>query len=324
MERLLAGLRAAAEPTRIRILALCAHGELSVTELTQILGQSQPRVSRHLKLLCEADLLDRIREGTNAFFRIAEEGPGALLARTLVDLLPADGRELALDLERLQAMRRERAERAAAYFRDNAARWDEIRALHIADSEVERALAGLLPAEGVDALVDLGTGTGQMLRVLAGRTRRLVGIDLSREMLAVARANLERAGLKGWQVRHGDLYQLPLPSAAFDAAVMHQVLHYLEEPQAALAETARILKPGALLLLADFARHGEERLREEHAHRWLGFADEEVALWLRQAGFDCAEAVHLPGDPLTVTIWPARRRAESNVRPLPARAAAKG
>jgi DNA-binding transcriptional ArsR family regulator len=213
MDFLLTALKAAAEPTRLRLLALCAHGELTVSELTQILGQSQPRVSRHLKLLCDAGLLDRFREGTWAFYRRAERGPCAELARTLIDAIPADDPTLALDLERLDAIKRSRAEAAAAYFRENAARWHEMRSLHVPERDVEAALTQLLPAEGIRDLLDLGTGTGRMLELFGPRVERALGVDLSREMLAVARANLERAGLRNCQVRQADMYQLPLPSA---------------------------------------------------------------------------------------------------------------
>ncbi len=324
MDRLLAGLKAAAEPTRLRVLALCAHGELSVSDLTAILGQSQPRVSRHLKLLAEAGLLDRFREGTFAYFRLAGGGTGAGLAQALVDLIPADDPTLTLDLRRLEAIKAGRAEAAAAYFRDNAHRWDQIRSLHADDGEVERALLALLPDGEVGDLVDLGTGTGRILSVLGRRARRAVGVDQVREMLNVARANLERAGLRNWQVRHGDLYQLPLPDDAFDVAVMHQVLHYMEDPVDALAEAARVLRPGGLLLIADLAPHALEDLRRDHAHRWLGFADEQVAAWLRAAGFEAGAPVPVPGNPLTVMIWPAQRRAASNVTAITPRRTAGG
>jgi len=324
MDRLLAGLKAAAEPTRLRVLALCAHGELSVSDLTAILGQSQPRVSRHLKLLAEAGLLDRFREGTFAWFRLAERGPCAALAHALVDQIPDHDPTLALDLRRLEAIKVGRAEAAATYFRENAHRWDEIRSLHADDSEVERALLALLPEGEIDDLVDLGTGTGRILSVLGRRARRAVGIDQVREMLNVARANLERAGLRNWQVRHGDLYQLPLPDDAFDVAVMHQVLHYMEDPVDALAEAARVLRPGGLLLIADLAPHALEDLRRDHAHRWLGFADDQVAAWLRSAGFEAGTPVRVPGDPLTVMIWPARCRASDNVTAIAPRRTAGG
>lgn len=316
MEHLLAALKAAAEPTRLRLLALCARGELTVSELMQILGQSQPRVSRHLKLLCDAGLLDRFREGTWAFFRLAERGAAADLARTLVESIPSDDPMLALDLERLEAIKRMRAEAAASYFRENAERWHEIRSLHVPEREVEEALVRLLPG-GIGDLLDVGTGTGRMLEIFGPHVDRAVGIDLSREMLAIARANLERAGLRNCQVRQGDMYQLPVPSGAVDAVIIHQVLHYAEHPADVLSEAARVLRPGGRLLLVDFAQHDLEALRVDHAHRRLGFADEEVAGWCRIAGLAVGPVVRLPGNPLTVSIWPATRTGADLARSFP-------
>lgn len=309
MEFLLTALKAAAEPTRLRLLVLCAHGELTVSELTQILGQSQPRVSRHLKLLCEAGLLDRFREGTWAFYRLAQRGPGAELASTLVDQVPVDDGEMALDIERLDAIKKARAETAAEYFRENAGRWHEIRSLHVPERKVEEALLALLPPGGrVQDLLDIGTGTGRILELFGPHVTRAVGIDSSREMLAVARANLERAGLlRNCQVRLGDMYQLPFAGGGFDIVTIHQVLHYAEEAGDVVAEAARVLRPGGSLLLVDFARHDLETLRAEHAHRRLGFEDEEIAAWYRSAGLVPREPVRLPGNPLTVIIWPATR-----------------
>ncbi|MFI4988826.1 MAG: ArsR/SmtB family transcription factor [Alphaproteobacteria bacterium] len=307
MDKLLAGLRAAAEPTRLRLLVLCAHGELSVSELTQILGQSQPRVSRHLKLLCEAGLLGRYREGTHAFYTLAREGEVVPLAELLVDLVPDADRTLILDLERLEAIKEARNAAAAKYFRENAARWDRIRSLYIDEALVEKALLELLPLEGVRDFVDVGTGTGRILELVAPRAGRAVGIDLSREMLSVARAHIEKAGLRNVTVRHGDMYQLPWPTASFDAATLHQVLHFADDPASAIAEVARILRPGGTLVIVDFAPHELEYLRTEHAHRRLGLNDADVQQWCRAAGLMPKSTSELPGDPLTVTIWCARR-----------------
>lgn len=307
MDALLTCLKAAAEETRLRLLALCAHGELSVSELVQILGQSQPRVSRHLKLLCDAGLLDRFREGAFAFFRLAESGGGAALARVLVDAIPADDPILTLDLERLDAIKRQRVEAAAAYFRDNADRWDEIRSLHAPERDVESALLEVLGDGPLGDLLDVGAGTGRMLELLGPLCARAVGVDQSREMLAIARAKLEQAGLRHCQVRLADMYQLPFPSASMDVALIHQVLHYAESPDEAVAEAARTLRPGGRLVVVDFAPHLLESLREQHAHRRLGFADEEVAQWLRAAGLTPRQPLHLHGDPLTVVVWLADR-----------------
>ena len=311
MDVLLSGLRAAAEPTRLRILALCAYAELSVTELTQILGQSQPRVSRHLKLLCEAGLLDRHREGTWAFYRLADSGSCAALARTLVDLLPDDDARQTLDLARLEATKQARARAAADYFRANADRWDQIRSLYLPEAEVERTLVDMLGADTVDDFLDIGTGTGRILEVFAPHIRRGLGIDFSHEMLRVARANLERAEVRHCQVRHGDMYGLNLPGESFDATVLHQVLHFAEDPAAAIREAARVLKPGGRLLIVDFESHDLEFLRADHQHRWLGFDAEQLQVWCRAAGLVAGGVVRLAGDPLTVLVGRAARPAAS-------------
>lgn len=307
MEALLAALRAVAEPTRLRLLILCARGELTVSELAQILGQSQPRVSRHLKLLCEAGLVDRFREGSWVFYRASAGQAASALARHLVAACGESDATIALDLQRLAAIKRQRAEQAAAYFRDNAEQWDKIRSLYVDEREVEAALAEIVRAAAPRDLLDVGTGTGRMLEVLAPAVGHALGIDLSREMLAVARVNLERAGLENGIVRRGDMYQLPLPDGSFDAAVIHQVLHYADRPAAVLFEAARVLRPGGVLVLVDFAPHTLEFLRDEHAHRRLGFSNVEVDEWCVDAGLVPAPARHLPGDPLTVVIWTAWR-----------------
>ncbi len=302
-------MRAVAEPTRLRLLALCAHAELTVTELTQILGQSQPRVSRHLKLLVEAGLLDRFREGTWAFYRMSETQTCATLGRTIVDLIPEDDSMITRDLGRLEAVQAARAKQAADYFRDNAARWDQIRSLHVDDAEIECAILAMLRPDDVGELLDIGTGTGRMLIVYGDQATRAVGIDLSREMLSVARVNLDRAGMRNCQVRLGDMYQLPVASDSFDSVTIHQVLHYADSPGDVIAEAARALRPGGRLIVADFVPHREEALRDEHAHRRLGFSDEEIAGWLRRARLIPEDAVYLQGDPLTVGLWPGRRVA---------------
>ncbi|OAN52970.1 ArsR family transcriptional regulator [Paramagnetospirillum marisnigri] len=309
MESVLTGLRAAAEPTRLRLLHLLAQGDLTVTELTHILGQSQPRVSRHLKLMCDAGLLDRFPEGAWVFYRLAAKGRGASLARHLLDLLPADDQTLATDQQRLEAVRAGRAERAQSYFSENAQRWDSIRSLHVDQTEVEKTLLDIFAGRGLHDLVDMGTGTGRMLELLAPQAERAVGIDLSREMLSVARANLERAGLRHCMVRQGDITHLPLPAACADAVTIHQVLHYAAEPAQLVAEAARVLEPGGRLAMVDFAPHDQENLRDQHAHRRLGFADAEVEGWLRAAGLAPLPAAHLPGKPLTVVVWAADKPA---------------
>jgi ubiquinone/menaquinone biosynthesis C-methylase UbiE len=312
MEYLLAALRAVAEPTRLRLVILCARGELTVSELTQILGQSQPRVSRHLKLLCEAGLLDRFREGSWVFYRLSQLGPASALARQLVAACDDADPTIALDRQRLSAIKRQRADLASAYFRENADRWHHIRSLYVDEREVEAALVEIIASADPRNLLDIGTGTGRMLEILAPRVERALGIDQSREMLSVARVNLERAGLDNGSVRLGDMYQLALPDASFDAVIIHQVLHYADRPAAVIAEAARVLRPNGVLVLVDFAPHALEFLRDEHAHRRLGFSDTEVAEWSHAAGLDPAASRYLPGDPLTVVIWTAHRPATRN------------
>ncbi len=305
LDHLLNALRAAAESTRLRLVALCAEGELTVTELTQILGQSQPRVSRHLKLLCEAGLLERYQERTWVFYRLAQPMVSGRLAETLVGLLPADDPTLVRDRERLAAVKSVRADRAARYFRENAGRWDEIRALYVPENEVEAALLAAIGDQPIGNLLDIGTGTGRVLELLAPRIEHGVGIDLSHEMLEAARVRLNARALRHCQVRHGDMYNLPFAGASFDAVVFHMVLHFADNPLAAMAEAARVLKPGGRLLLVDFAPHDQEFLRDEHAHRRLGFAETEVAAWCETVGIVGAEPIRLPGNPLTVCLWSA-------------------
>jgi SAM-dependent methyltransferase len=294
-----------AEPTRLRLLALCAEGEFTVSELVQILGQSQPRVSRHLKQLSDAGLLERLPEGSWVFYRLARESAAGRLARDIVDLLPADDMALSQDRERLAGVRRARAATAQGYFRANATRWDEIRSLQIDDRQIESRLLATLPPATVRSLLDVGTGTGRVLELYGAQGVEGVGIDLSHEMLSVARANLARAGLSNVYVRQGDMYRLPWPAPTFDAVTFHQVLHFADEPGAAIAEACRVLRPGGRMVIVDFAPHDLELLRREHAHRRLGFADGDMRGWLAEAGLRPEDTIHLPGDRLTVSIWSA-------------------
>lgn len=304
---LLRALRAIAEPTRLRVLVLCARGDLTVSELVRILGQSQPRVSRHLRLLVDAGLMERFREGSWVFHRLVAAGPLADLARDLLGGLDDDDADLRGDLARLAAVKAERAATAQAYFRRNAGEWDTLRSLDVDDREVERLIVDMLGGGPLGTLLDVGTGTARVLEVLAPKLERGEGVDLSREMLAVARANLDRAGVTNCAVRQADMYELPFEDAAFDLVTIHQVLHFADDPGRAIAESARALRPGGRLLLVDFAPHELESLRDAHAHRRLGFADAEVTAWFRRAGLEADAVRHLPGTPLTVAAWLARK-----------------
>jgi ArsR family transcriptional regulator len=309
MDQLLQGLRAVAEQTRLRILGLCAHGDLTVTELVEILGQSQPRVSRHLKILIEAGLLERHQEGSWAYFRMAEADESGQLARLIVDLMPEDDPRHALDLERLEALKEAYAVKAAAYFRKHAADWSRVRALHVDQEKLDAALREIFARRAKGELLDIGTGDGHVLEVLQDKISAGIGIDRSRDMLNVARSRLFRAGLRHCQVRQAEMAQLPFPAGRFDAVTLQMVLHYAHDPAAAIAEAARVLKPGGCLVIVDFAPHDRRELRDEQAHRWLGFGDQTLGDHFAQAGLKAAKPRRLKGGPLTISLWTAEKPA---------------
>lgn len=303
--------RALADPTRLRILALLRRMELSVGELAQALVQSQPRISRHIKILAEAGLIARRKEGAWVFLGLGE----AALVRPLLaafdawtEQAPPDPWTLA-DQARLSAVQADRARAAEAYFNAHAGSWDEMRLLHISEGEVEAAITALLAGEPVGRLVDIGTGTGRMLALYAPQAASATGMDRSPEMLRLARAKLAAAGLGSVELRQGDMYALNLPDNAADTVLLHQVLHYAHQPEAALAEAARILAPGGRLLVADFAPHEREELRGRHAHARLGFSDEQMASWFTAAALATEAVRALEGGELTVKLWLGRKRA---------------
>lgn len=284
MEDILNRLRAVAEHTRLRLLYVLSGNELTVSEITTVLDQSQPRVSRHLKILCEAGILDRKQEGASVFYRLADQGSTAQFTQTLLTFVPEDDPQLQRDLARLEDIKQQHVQAALQYFKDNAQRWGRIRALYLADPAVEDAMLEAAGSGTIDNLLDVGTGTGSMLEVFGSRIRRGLGIDSSRDMLAVARANLEASNLSHCQVRKGDIYNLPVDTATMDVVTIHHVLHFLDDPGLAIAEATRTLKPGGRLIIVDFARHDMEFLRSEFAHRRLGFDDEEVIKWCQAVG----------------------------------------
>ena len=310
--------QALADPTRLRILALLRQMELSVGELAQVLGQSQPRVSRHLKILADAGVLERRKEGSWVFLTLV----GAERVDPMFALIDrwADAGTNALfsaDVARLEAVRADRAEAAARYFSAHAGIWDKIRSLHVAEIDVEKAIDRTLGKRPLGRLVDIGTGTGRMIELFAPRAAYAIGIDKSSEMLRLARVKLEAAGISS-NLRQGDMYALPLQDESADCVIIHQVLHYAHSPATAIAEAARVLSPGGTLLIVDFAAHDREELRDTDAHIRLGFDDETMGTWFAGAGLELDHIEHLAGGELTVTLW---RGAKSEQRHRERRAA---
>jgi ubiquinone/menaquinone biosynthesis C-methylase UbiE/DNA-binding transcriptional ArsR family regulator len=310
--------KAIGEPTRLRILVLLGRGDLTVSDLTLVLNQSQPRVSRHLKLLTEAGVVTRYQEGSWAWFRLADQSVERSITDTALQHIDMNVHAMQRDIERLEGVRRDRQARAADYFARNASDWDALRSLHAPDDAVEVAMLGAIKGLRIDTMLDLGTGTGRLLELFAPHYQTAVGIDMSREMLAVARAKLENAKITKASIRQGDVSAPPVERGRFDLVTIHQVLHYLDEPQVVINEAARALRAGGTLLVVDFASHDLEYLRDKHAHQRLGFSDEQMSGWFRDIGLDfervemfstankskgCAAG---SGAALTVKLWVAR------------------
>jgi ubiquinone/menaquinone biosynthesis C-methylase UbiE len=310
MNALLSALSAAADPTRLRVLALAARGAFCVNDFCDVLGQSQPRLSRHLRLLTESGLLERTREGANAWFVLAQGEPGAL-ARDILKRADQDDPLLAADRRGAARVLAERARDASEKFHRAGADWDEMRALDLPAEAVEAALLGLLPAGSLGRALDIGTGTGRLLELLAPRISSGLGIDASRTMLALARVRLAKPEFCQISVRLADMYALPLRDAAFDLVLLQMVLHYAEDAAQAVTEARRVLAPGGTLLVVDLAPHGRAELRDRMAHRALGFSDEDMRGLLHGAGLHAAASVAVPG-PLTVQIWACREAAPAH------------
>ena len=313
---LLPMLKALAEPTRLRIVALLAHGEMTVSEIMQVLGQSQPRVSRHLKLLADAGLCERFPEGGRVFYRLVRTGPVASLAGVVEEFSDADDPQVQRDRQRLAELRKLRSENAEQYFKAAAQEWAHIRSLQYSEEAVEAALLALTEARAFERHVDVGTGTGRMLEIFSDQAEEGMGVDLSRDMLNVARAKLSEAGLATRFVRQADASALPLDDGAADLVTVHQVLHYLEDPKAGLEECVRVLAPGGLLLVVDFDEHRHAALRDDHHHRHLGFPPAQVASWLQSAGLTLKALKALEPEGveggLTVLIWAAVKAEDTH------------
>lgn len=309
LSHLVMQLRAAGEITRARILSLLTHGELSVGELAQVLNQSQPRLSRHLKFLTGAGLVERLPEGAWVFYRLPAEGQARGFVDSLNAVVDPSDPELRRDLDRLRDVKGERAAAAGAYFSRVADDWDRLRAMHYSDDEIEKAVLAAAGAGPFEVVVDFGTGTGRMLALFSGMARRVEGIDLSHQMLTVARSKLEEANISNASVRHGDATASPYPDNSASLVIIHQVLHFLDDPGRALNEAARVLKPGGRLVVVEFAPHTQEHLRSDHAHRHLGVSEQDMARWADKAGLTVrsAKTFAAPGGEkgISVMVWSA-------------------
>jgi len=321
MDELIEQLRAVAEPTRLRIVVALESCELTVSEICTVLGQSQPRVSRHLRLLTDAGLLQRHAEGTSAYFGLRSDADGNDLLAAIAPMIDVATPVLQRDQGRLEVVRSGRADRAAEYFALVAEEWDELREMHAPTTEVEQAMLAAVPTPFVESVLDIGTGTGRILELFANRTRRGLGVDLSRQMLGVARARLDDDRLSHCAVRHGDIYDLHVDGGSHSVVVLHHVLHFLSDPASALAVAGQVLASGGTLLIVDFASHDLEWLRTDHAHSHLGFADHEVADWCAMCELDSPTVQHFPPPPesgteaLTVALWTVTKPVALNQTP---------
>lgn len=311
--------KALGDPTRLRIARLLGAMELAVGELAQVLGQSQPRVSRHVGILCDAGLAERRREGSWVFLRQSESaGPVIDAVQDVLALAevhePAFAALCDADRKKLAAIRDAREAAAETYFARHAGEWDELRALHSADAEVERRLADALADAPLGHLLDIGTGTGRIAELFAEKAGRVVALDKNLEMLRVARAKLQHLPASSVELVQGDFADLPFADASFDTVILHQVLHFAPDPAPALAEAARVLRSGGRIGIVDFASHDHEELRTRHQHVRLGFSDRQMADLLKGAGFVDNPPHALEGGQLVVKIWTATRRASAALK----------
>ena len=307
-------LKAAADETRLRLLSLLSQGERTVKDLTDILGQSQPRISRHLKLLADAGIIERAPEGAWVYYRLSDDDIVRSIVQPMLAGLVDHDLTIRRDSEQLDRIRQRNQDAASVYFAEHAEHWDRLRNLHVPDTDIESAILKAAGPGPFRAILDIGTGTGRMLELFAARTARATGVDLSPAMLSVARSNLERAGHTHIHVRTGDANNLPVVREGFDLVLIHQVLHYLDDPARAIAQAAQALMPGGRLLVVDFAPHEIEELRASHAHRRLGFSHRQIEQWLSEAGLSPEPPTDLPPrddsrQALTVSLSPARAAA---------------
>ena len=322
MDHILNIFRALADPTRLRIMLLLQKMELAVGELAQILDQSQPRISRHIRILDEAGLAERRKEGSWVFLKPGPASELEILGRIFRSSKVAKSDQAMQDQAQLSLVRKARAEMAERYFAAHAQEWDAIRSLHLPEAEVERAMLALLRDAPLGKMLDIGTGTGRMVELFGAAAQSIIAIDNSPEMLRLARAKLldseTASGLnlvQKTELKQGDFNNLPVANGTVDSVILHQVLHYAQHPEAVLVEVSRVLKPAGVVLIADFAAHDREDLRTEQAHARLGCSDESMKHWLTASKLGLVQTRTLDGGELTVKIWVARKPTIPNLHP---------
>lgn len=323
MANMLDIFRALADPTRLRIMHLLRAMELAVGEIAQVVGQSQPRVSRHVRILVEAGLVERRKEGSWVFLRLVQDTGLAPLLAYFDAAEPSESEALWMkaDLARLAAVRNDRALAAERYFSDHAEEWDAIRSLHIPEAQVEGAMRALLGKEAIGRLLDIGTGTGRMIQLFGPDAAQVTAVDRSPDMLRLARAKLPEVGSDKYALLMGDFYALPVADRMSDTVILHQVLHYAQAPEAVIAEAARVLDGEGRLLIADFAPHECEDLRNRDQHARLGFSDAQMGGWFDNEGLAMEAVETLPGGELTVKLWLGRRKT-ARILPIEGRTTA--
>ena len=309
MDAIATYLKTLGHPDRLRILALLSQGELTVSELVQILGLSQPRVTQYIKSLEQVGIVERMREGSWVFSRLkrGQQANSAILAATLAALA---GENALLDSDRdsLNKVRDDRSRQAEAFFASVANDLDQLGHEYLPQADIETALLSLVPGQEFSRMVDLGTGTGGMLKLFAPHIRSGVGVDDSVEMLRVARHTLSDDAYMHISIQQADLQDAPLKDGAADLVTLHQVLHFLEEPARAVNEAARLLVDDGHLLITDFALHDFDSYHEKYSHRRLGFSDQDMHQLLSDYGFELDQVRTLPASgPTTpdVKIWHA-------------------
>lgn len=299
-------LKALADPTRLQLLLLLGQSELTVQELTEILGMGQSRISRHLKILAEAGLVAVKRQGTWGYYRQGLDNPlFAEIWPALRNRLQANPAQLEFQ-RRLAAVLEGRRRRSADFFERHARQWDALASRVLPMANYRPALEAALP--NCRLLLEVGLGTGGLLPVLRQRAERVVGVDQSQAMLQQASLRLARLQLDGVDLRLGEMTHLPLADAEADAVVLNMVLHHAPQPERVFRELARVVAPGGRVLVADLQRHEQEWVREDIADQWLGFEQAELRGWLESSGLEFEEYLPIAGTPGEASVFLLRAR----------------